>query len=147
MNTCDILHFFQNFVPRNLEVRKTGSRLVLKLGAVLGLCCSFAFFLGSTHVASAQTAGEIIWSVDLAYTPATAAPRVASSGTIYIHSDDLYAILPAGQVLGAKPLPIRRRSTSVQMEPSTPARVAQFSPTRRLANCFGASPSRPAARD
>jgi hypothetical protein len=30
-----------------------------------------------------QTAGQLIWSVKLAYTPSTAAPRVAPSGTIY----------------------------------------------------------------
>ena len=52
--------------------------------------------------AFAQTGGEIIWSVDLAYTPATAAPRVAPSGTIYIHSDDLYAISPTGQIIWSK---------------------------------------------
>src|SRR2546423_12983866 len=51
----------------------------------------------------AQTAGELIWSVDLAYTPSTAAPRVAPSGTIYIHSDDLYAISPDGQIVWSEP--------------------------------------------
>jgi hypothetical protein len=51
----------------------------------------------------AQTAGQLIWSVDLAYTPVTAAPRVAPSGTIYIHSDDLYAISPAGEIIWTKP--------------------------------------------
>ena len=74
----------------------------MKLGAILGLGCSLACLFGSTHVASAQAAGEIIWSVNLAYTPATAAPRVAPSGTIYIHSDDLYAISPAGQIIWSK---------------------------------------------
>jgi hypothetical protein len=44
----------------------------------------------------AQGGGELLWSVDLTYTPATAAPKVAPSGDIYIHSDDLYAISPAG---------------------------------------------------
>ncbi len=56
---------------------------------------------GETKV-EAQSAGEIIWSVDLTYTPTTAAPRIAPSGDIYIHSDDLYAISPAGQILWSK---------------------------------------------
>ena len=52
--------------------------------------------------ATAQSGGEIIWSVDLEYTPSTAAPRVAPSGDIYIHSEDLYAISPQGQLLWSK---------------------------------------------
>src|SRR4029450_5608406 len=89
---------FQRFVPRRLELPKTHSGFFLKFGAVLGLSCSLASLFGSAHVASAQAPGEIIWSVNLGYTPATAAPRVAPNGTIYIHSDDLYAISPAGQI-------------------------------------------------
>ena len=95
---------FQRFIPRHLELPERRSGFFQKkLGAILGLSCSFACFFGNTHVASAQAAGEIIWSVNLAYTPATAAPRVAPSGTIYIHSDDLYAISPAGQIIWSKP--------------------------------------------
>ena len=48
--------------------------------------------------AFAQTGGEIIWSVDLTQTARTSAPRVAPSGDIYIHSDDLYAISSTGQI-------------------------------------------------
>ena len=55
-----------------------------------------------TVLAADAAGGEIIWSVDLTYTPATAAPRVAPSGNIYIHSDDLYAISPTGQILWRK---------------------------------------------
>src|SRR5690242_13765327 len=53
--------------------------------------------------AFAQGGGELIWSVNLAYTPSTAAPKVAPGGDIYIHSDDLYAISPAGQIIWSKP--------------------------------------------
>jgi outer membrane protein assembly factor BamB len=49
--------------------------------------------------AFAQSGGELLWSVNLANTPATAAPKVAPSGDIYIHSDDLYAISPSGQII------------------------------------------------
>ena len=56
--------------------------------------------VGLTGLSSAfaQTGGEIIWSVDLTQTARTAAPRVAPSGDIYIHSDDLYAISSTGQI-------------------------------------------------
>jgi outer membrane protein assembly factor BamB len=64
------------------------------------LTCLAAFLCAG---ADAQTAGQLIWSVDLAYTPSTAAPRVAPSGTIYIHSDDLYAVSPAGEIIWTKP--------------------------------------------
>ncbi len=60
------------------------------------------FLLLAAEIASAQTAGQLLWSVDLAYTPVTAAPEVGPDGNIYIHSDDLYAISPAGQVLWSK---------------------------------------------
>ena len=73
-----------------------GTRLLSTLCALIG------FFLGGICAAQAQSAGEIIWSVNLAYTPTTAAPRVAPSGTIYIHSEDLYAISPAGQIIWSK---------------------------------------------
>ncbi len=64
---------------------------------VLGL-----FALLVAGAAMAQAPGELLWSVNLAYTPSTAAPKVAPSGTIYLHSEDLYAISPAGQVLWTK---------------------------------------------
>jgi len=48
--------------------------------------------------AFAQTGGEIIWSVDLAQTARTAAPRVAPSGDIYIQPADLYASSSTGQI-------------------------------------------------
>ena len=53
-------------------------------------------------IPKATAGGEIVWSVDLAYTPETAAPRVAPSGTIYIHSDDLYAISSTGRIIWRK---------------------------------------------
>lgn len=64
--------------------------------------CVSLVALFSIAGASGQTAGEIIWSVNLANTPSTAAPRVAPNGTIYIHSDDLYAISPTGQIIWTK---------------------------------------------
>jgi len=73
----------------------------ITLLASLNLLCAFLFLVGAAG-AFAQRGGEIIWSVDLAYTPATAAPRVAPSGAIYIHSDDLYAISPSGEILWRK---------------------------------------------
>ena len=65
--------------------------------ASLNFLCVILFLVGAAG-AFAQTGGEIIWSVDLTYTARTAAPRVAFNGTIYIHSDDLYAISPTGQI-------------------------------------------------
>ena len=67
----------------------------------MNLLCALLFLVGAAG-AFAQTGGEIIWSVNLANTPRTAAPRVARSGDIYIHSDDLYAISPTGQILWSK---------------------------------------------
>lgn len=65
------------------------------------LCCLLLFlFAGTVH---AQTGGQLIWTVDLAYTPTTAAPRVAPDGTIYIHSDDLYAVSSSGEIIWSKP--------------------------------------------
>jgi hypothetical protein len=49
-----------------------------------------------------QSGGQLLWSVNLTNAPETAAPRVAPNGTIYIHSDDLYAISPVGQVIWTK---------------------------------------------
>ncbi len=51
----------------------------------------------------AQTGGQTLWSVNLAYTPVTAAPKVGPDGTVYIHSDDLYAITSDGHILWTKP--------------------------------------------
>jgi|GEM_PF-3579946 len=62
------------------------------------LLASLALAVG----AFAQSGGELLWSVNLANTPATAAPKVAPSGDIYIHSDDLYAISPSGQIIWSK---------------------------------------------
>jgi outer membrane protein assembly factor BamB len=50
----------------------------------------------------AQNGGDILWSVNVTYTPQTAAPQVAPDGTIYFHSDDLYAISPTGQIIWTK---------------------------------------------
>ena len=66
------------------------------------LVCLLALVLTAGN-GLAQGGGELLWSVNLAYTPATAAPKVAPSGDIYIHSDDLYAISPAGQIIWSKP--------------------------------------------
>ena len=66
------------------------------------LLCSLVLFLTAGN-GFAQGGGELLWSVNLAYTPSTAAPKVAPSGDIYIHSDDLYAISPAGQIIWSKP--------------------------------------------
>ena len=54
-------------------------------------------------IAVAQSGGDILWSVDLAYTPITGAPKVAPNGDIYIHSDDLYAVSPSGEIIWSKP--------------------------------------------
>jgi outer membrane protein assembly factor BamB len=51
----------------------------------------------------AQNGGDLLWSVNVTYTPQTAAPRVSTDGTIYFHSDDLYAISPTGQIIWTKP--------------------------------------------
>ena len=82
--------------PFRTTFRTFRRHLTLLLGLALALFLSAAG-------ASAQSGGETIWSVNLAYTPSTAAPRVAPSGTIYIHSDDLYAISPAGTIIWSKP--------------------------------------------
>ena len=80
----------------------------ITLLASLNLLCALLFLVGAAG-AFAQTGGEIIWSVDLAQTARTAAPRVAPSGDIYIHSDDLYAISSTGQIKWRKTLQIPRR--------------------------------------
>lgn len=54
-------------------------------------------------VVRGQGAGEIIWSVDLAYTPVTAAPRVSPNGNILVHSENLHAISPTGEILWTQP--------------------------------------------
>lgn len=84
--------------PSLASCRTSKARIVARVHLV----CSLLAIL-TAGAAFAQTGGEIIWSVDLAYTPATAAPRVAPDGTIYIHSDDLYAISPLGQIIWSTP--------------------------------------------
>ncbi|MBA2435052.1 MAG: PQQ-like beta-propeller repeat protein, partial [Chthoniobacterales bacterium] len=91
----------KNLVPRHLTMRNPSSGFPI-LGLVLPLCGLLICFVGSISTASAQAAGEIIWSVDLTYTPSTAAPRVAPDGNIYLHSEDLYKISPVGQILWSK---------------------------------------------
>jgi len=66
------------------------------------LFTSLAFLLLASG-AFAQSGGQLLWSVTLANTPTTAAPKVAPNGNIYIHSDDLYAISPSGQIIWSKP--------------------------------------------
>ncbi len=95
------MHASQNFVPfcsssENLPFLKRRSKLMAQLLGLLVVC-----FIAPNGFA--QGGGELIWSVNLAYTPATAAPKVAPSGDIYIHSDDLYAISPTGQIIWSKP--------------------------------------------
>jgi outer membrane protein assembly factor BamB len=82
-----------------VSLRKSASTTAI-IAATLLSAIVVPFFPSTV---SAQTGGEVIWSVDLAYTPSTAAPRVAPNGTIYVHSDDLYAISPAGQIIWSKP--------------------------------------------
>jgi outer membrane protein assembly factor BamB len=81
-------------LPRNQNRSRTAKSIFLLLLG-LGVCAA-----PSLH---AQSGGELLWSVDLTYTPQTAAPRVAPDGTIYFHSDDLYAISPTGQIIWTNP--------------------------------------------
>ena len=71
------------------------------INTIFPILALLAFCAGSP--ALAQGGGEILWSVDLAYAAATAAPKVGPDGNIYIHSTNLYAISPAGQILWSKP--------------------------------------------
>jgi outer membrane protein assembly factor BamB len=68
------------------------------------------FFLPS--LAPAQTAGEILWSVDLAYTASISLPVVGPDGTIYVHAGQFYAISPDGEIRWSKPLGVPK-ATSV----------------------------------
>jgi hypothetical protein len=77
---------FQTFLRVHCEMAKSRSSFT-KRGAFLNLLCTLLFLVGAAGGALAQTGGEIIWSVDLAHAARTAAPRVAPSGDIYIHSD------------------------------------------------------------
>lgn len=52
----------------------------------------------------AQTAGDVLWTVDLDGFSTMSQPRVAPDGTIYIHTNTLYAISPSGQILWSTPL-------------------------------------------
>lgn len=67
------------------------------------LACVLFFFSLLPFSAFAQTGGQLLWSVNLTYTPETAAPKVAPDGTVYMHSDDLYAITSSGQIIWTKP--------------------------------------------
>lgn len=73
---------------------------------VVGAILSVGLLLGpgSRPAAAAPAAGEPLWSVELAWSAAVAAPRVAPDGTVYVHSTDLYAITPGGDVLWVEPL-------------------------------------------
>ena len=64
--------------------------------SVLIVLCIFS------SVTLAQTGGQLLWSVNLTYTPEASAPRVGPDGTIYIHSDDLFAISSDGKILWMK---------------------------------------------
>jgi outer membrane protein assembly factor BamB len=95
------MHVSPHFVPfcssfEILSSLKRRSKLMAQL-----LCSLLICLIAPSGFA--QGGGELIWSVNLAYTPATAAPKVAPSDDIYIHSDDLYAISPAGQIIWSKP--------------------------------------------
>ncbi|MBA3916468.1 MAG: PQQ-like beta-propeller repeat protein [Acidobacteriales bacterium] len=72
-------------------------------GVLAALAVITILFLSLPSPANAQTGGQLLWSVNLAYTPQTAAPRVAPNANIYFHSDDFYAISPSGQILWTKP--------------------------------------------
>lgn len=59
-----------------------------------------------TPVALAQEAGERLWTVDVASVDVgsnvyMSQPRVAPDGTVYLVTDSLYAISPAGEILWA----------------------------------------------
>ena len=102
MNTRNIALYWQNLPRHFFKIHATQPRFAVARSTAAGLLGSLALLL-STTLAPAQTGGEILWSVNLAYTPATAAPKVAPGGTIYIHSDDLYAISPTGEIIWSKP--------------------------------------------
>jgi outer membrane protein assembly factor BamB len=52
---------------------------------------------------AAQSGGQLLWTVPLTNSPVTGAPRVATNGNIYFHSEDLYSISPGGHILWTKP--------------------------------------------
>jgi outer membrane protein assembly factor BamB len=56
-----------------------------------------------TPAAHAQSAGEVLWTVDLQGYGTMSQPRVAPDGTIYVVTDRLYAISPAGEILWTAP--------------------------------------------
>jgi outer membrane protein assembly factor BamB len=58
-----------------------------------------ALLLASPQTARAQQAGEVLWAVNVGFNYNLPPPTVAPDGTIYINSEDLYAISPNGQVL------------------------------------------------
>jgi len=51
-----------------------------------------------------QSAGEILWSVDLAYSSTMSKPAIGPDGTIYVHAGQFYAISPEGTIRWSKPL-------------------------------------------
>jgi outer membrane protein assembly factor BamB len=63
----------------------------------------FVLCVFSPASAFSQAGGQLLWSVNLTYTPEAAAPKIGPDGAIYIHSDDLFAISPSGQILWTKP--------------------------------------------
>lgn len=53
----------------------------------------------------AQEAGEVLWTTDIDALSGMSQPRVSADGAIYIHTNNLYAISPAGEILWSVPLP------------------------------------------
>lgn len=55
--------------------------------------------LSTSGSVAAQSAGEVLWSVELGFNFILPPPTVAPDGTIYMNSEDLFAISPDGEVL------------------------------------------------
>jgi outer membrane protein assembly factor BamB len=51
----------------------------------------------------AQTPGEVLWTVDIGGFSVMGQPRVAADGTIYLVTNQLYAISPGGEILWTAP--------------------------------------------
>ena len=83
-----------NNASNRFRIRYWGRRTVFAIFLCQILLIPFSVF--------AQTGGQTLWSVNLTYTPVTAAPKVGPDGTVYIHSDDLYAITSNGHILWTK---------------------------------------------
>jgi outer membrane protein assembly factor BamB len=86
----------------NLSFLTQAARSSGQLSAKRRMMLSFLTLCIVATTAPAQSGGDLLWSVNVAYTPQTAAPRVSADGTIYFHSDDLYSISPAGQIIWTK---------------------------------------------